>query len=127
LNVDDLISKGFAYDTIKGRAVVNDKKINIDFLNVDSTSNHIKVKGHSNLESRSYELEAHVRPEIANSVPVATYLAGGGLAGLGVWLADKTIFDGDLINKLIDKVVEIKYSITGPWSNPEIKADTKFL
>jgi len=127
LNVDDLVSKGFAYDTIKGRAVVNDKKINIDFLNVDSTSNHIKVKGHSNLESRSYELEAYVRPEIADSVPVATYLAGGGLAGLGVWLADKAIFDGDLINKLIDKVVEIKYSITGPWANPEIKAETKFL
>jgi hypothetical protein len=127
LNVDDLISKGFAYDTIKGRAVVNDKKINIDFLNVDSTSNHIKVKGHSNLKSRSYELEAYVRPEIADSVPVATYLAGGGLAGLGVWLADKTIFDGDLINKIIDKVVEIKYSITGPWDNPEIKAETKFL
>ena len=127
LNVDDLISNGFAYDTIKGRAVVNDKKINIDFLNVDSTSNHIKVKGHSNLKSRSYELEAYVRPEIADSVPVATYLAGGGLAGLGVWLADKTIFDGDLINKIIDKVVEIKYSITGPWDNPEIKAETKFL
>ena len=127
LNVDDLISKGFAYDTIKGRAVVNDKKINIDFLNVDSTSNHIKVKGHSNLKSRSYELEAYVRPEIADSVPVATYLAGGGLAGFGVWLADKTIFDGDLINKIIDKVVEIKYSITGPWDNPEIKAETKFL
>ena len=127
LNVDDLISNGFAYDNIKGRAVVNDKKINIDFLNVDSTSNHIKVKGHSNLKSRSYELEAYVRPEIADSVPVATYLAGGGLAGLGVWLADKTIFDGDLINKIIDKVVEIKYSITGPWDNPEIKAETKFL
>jgi len=42
-------------------------------------------------------------------------------------LADKTIFDGDLINKIIDKVVEIKYSITGPWDNPEIKAETKFL
>jgi len=26
LNVDDLVSKGFAYDTIKGRAVVIDKK-----------------------------------------------------------------------------------------------------
>jgi len=42
-------------------------------------------------------------------------------------LADKAIFDGDLINKLIDKVVEIKYSITGPWNNPKVKVDTKFL
>jgi len=127
LNIDDLVSKGFAYDIIKGRAIINDKKINIDFLNVDSTSNHIKVKGNSNLESRTYELEAFVRPEIANSVPIATYLAGGGLAGLGIWLVDKGIFDGDFINKVIDGIVEFKYIITGPWNNPEVQSKTKFL
>jgi len=127
LNVDDIVSKGFAYDTIKGRAVINDSKIKIDYFNVDSTSNHISVKGHSNLDIRTYNFQANVRPEIADSVPLATYLAGGGLAGLGVWLADKTIFKGDLLNDIVDKIIDIKYDITGPWSDPVISEKKKIL
>jgi len=127
LNVDDLVSKGFVYDAIKGRAVINDSKIKIDYFNIDSTSNHISIEGNSNLDLKTYDLQADVRPEIADSVPIATYLAGGGLAGLGVWLADKTIFQGDLLNEIVDKIIEFKYVIKGPWSAPIITENKKIL
>jgi len=127
LNVDDLVNKGFVYDNIKGRGVINNSKLEIDYLNIDSTSNHINVQGSSNLASKTYSLTANVRPEIADSVPAATYLAGGGLAGLGVWLADKALFKGDLLNELVDKFIEFKYFISGPWSKPIIKESKRIL
>ena len=38
---------------------------------------------------------------------LATYLAGGGLAGFGVWAADKMLFGGEIIGSLFDNVIEI--------------------
>jgi len=46
---------------------------------------------------------------------------------LGVWLVDESLFDGELINKIVDKVVEFKYKITGPWSEPTIKNISSIL
>ena len=66
-------------------------------------------------------MAANVQPSIADTIPLATYLAGGGLAGFGVWAADKMLFGGKIINSLFDNVVEITYVITGPWSEPIIE------
>jgi hypothetical protein len=34
---------------------------------------------------------------INDAVPIASYLTGGGLVGLGVWLVDEALFDGEII------------------------------
>ena len=52
---------------------------------------------------------------------MATYLAGGGLAGFGVWAADKMLFNGEVISGLLDNAVEVTFVITGPWSEPVIE------
>jgi len=62
-----------------------------------------------------------VQPSIADTIPLATYLAGGGLAGLGVWAADKMLFGGKVIGGLLDNAVEITFLISGPWSEPIIE------
>jgi len=58
---------------------------------------------------------------IANTIPLATYLAGGGLAGFGVWAADKMLFGGEVMSGLLDNTVEITFVISGPWSEPIIE------
>ncbi len=121
LNVTDLVSKGFAYDTINSQISINNSVATIDYFELDSSSSTINLTGSSNIVKQTYHLEAKVLPTISDAVPIATYLAGGGLAGLGVWLADKILFKGKLINKVVDKVVEFKYKITGPWSEPIIE------
>ena len=46
---------------------------------------------------------------------------GGGLAGFAVWAADKLLLGGEVTN-VINKVLELNYTITGPWSEPVIQS-----
>ena len=127
LDVDDLVNKGFVYDSIEAKLHLGDSLATINEFKLDSTSSDIELSGNSNYVEKTYNLEAKVIPEIAASVPAATYLAGGGLAGLGVWLADKVLFEGEMINKIVDEVVEFKYKITGDWDNPSIENISSIL
>ena len=99
----------------------------IDHFQLNSSSSAISLTGLSDIMNQTYDLEAKVTPAISDAVPVATYLAGGGLAGLGVWLADQGLFDGKLIDQIIDQVVEFKYKIIGPWDDPVITNISKIL
>ncbi len=127
LNVDDLVSKGFVYDSIDAKVYLGNSLASIDEFVLDSTSSDIWLSGESNYVEKTYNLEAKVKPEIADSVPAATYLAGGGLAGLGVWLADEVLFEGKMIERLIDKVVDFKYKISGPWDAPKVENISSIL
>uniref|UniRef100_UPI000465838F YhdP family protein n=1 Tax=Candidatus Ruthturnera calyptogenae TaxID=386487 RepID=UPI000465838F len=88
---------------------------------LDSSSSTINLTGSSNIVKQTYHLEAKVLPAISDAVPITTYLAGGGLSGMVVWLVDKILFKGKLINNIVDKVVEFKYKITGSWNKPIIE------
>lgn len=121
LNITDLISKGFAYDTIDAQIYINNSMATIVHFELNSSSSIITLTGSSKFVEQTYHLEAKVLPAIGDAVPIATYLAGGGLAGLGVWLTDRMLFKGELINNIVDKVVEFKYKITGPWNKPVIE------
>ncbi len=121
LNITDLISKGFAYDTIDAQIYINNSMATIVHFELNSSSSIITLTGSSKFVEQTYHLEAKVLPAIGDAVPIVTYLAGGGLAGLGVWLTDRMLFKGELINNIVDKVVEFKYKITGPWNKPVIE------
>ncbi len=121
LDVNDLTDKGFAYDDINVQITLKNAIAKIDRFKLDATSSTIALSGQSDIIDQSYDLEAKVTPAIGDAVPAATYLAGGGLLGLGVWLVDEGLFDGKLIDKIVDKVVEFKYKITGPWDEPTIE------
>ena len=79
------------------------------------------MTGYIDLIERNYNLAANVQPSIADAIPLATYLAGGGFAGFGIWAADKMLFGGEIIGNLFDNIVEVTYVITGPWSEPLIE------
>jgi len=127
LDVSDLTDKGFVYDTINAQITLQDALAKINHFQLNSTSSSISLSGESDIENEQYNLEAKVMPAVSDAVPAATYLAGGGLAGLGVWLADKTLFDGKLIDQIIDQVIEFKYKITGPWDEPVIENISSIL
>jgi uncharacterized protein YhdP len=121
LDVADLTDKGFAYDSIDAKITLLNSQAKIDNFQLEASSSSINLVGQSNIIDESYDIEAKVTPAIGDAVPAATYLAGGGLVGLGVWLIDEQLFDGKLIDKIVDQVVEFKYKITGSWDEPTIK------
>ncbi len=121
LKVNDLTSKGFVYDDIQASVYLSKALAQIERFELNATSSTIKITGNSHIIDQKYNLLAKVRPAIVDSVPIATYLAGGGLTGLGVWLADKVLFDGKIMGAIVGSVSEFEYRIIGPWDAPIIE------
>ena len=124
LDKSDIKEQGFAYDRINVKLLFGDARASIYDFQIESKDSEIELSGYADLINRDYNLVATVRPSIADSVPMATYLAGGGLTGLGIWAADKLLFGGKVIGKMFNDVLEFNYSITGPWSKPVIQSQT---
>ena len=120
LDVSDVLQKGFAYDDIYAEILLEDSLAKIRRFDLNSTSSKIQLAGESNIVNKQYNIEAIVHPAISEAVPAATYIAGGGFIGLGIWLVDESLFDGKILDYIADKVIEIKYKISGPWSDPAI-------
>ena len=112
---------GYVYDQINAKLLFNDGVAKVDYFLVESEESDIELTGSVDLIKRDYNLAANVQPAIANTIPLATYLAGGGLAGFGVWAADKMLFGGEVMSGLLDNTVEITFVISGPWSEPIIE------
>lgn len=121
LKTSDLTSTGFVYDDIQASVYLGDSLAKIENFELNATSSSIYLSGNSNIVNQQYDVLATVRPAISNSVPIATYLAGGGLAGLGVWAVDKLLFDGKVMDSVVDNVAEFNYKISGSWDNPIIE------
>ena len=121
LDVGDVTKEGFVYEDIDARILISNALAKIDKFELNATSGVIRLTGHSHIINEEYEMMAKVSPAVGDAVPAATALAGGGAIGLGVWLIDEALFDGKLIDKIVDKVVDIEYKITGPWDNPTIE------
>ena len=121
LSRTELRDQGYVYDQINAKFLFNDGMAKVDYFLVESEESDIELTGFVDLIKQDYNLAANVQPSIADTIPLATYLAGGGLAGLGVWAADKMLFGGEVIGGLLDNVVEITFVISGPWSNPIIE------
>jgi len=119
-DVSDLTDNGFVYDDIQVRLTIDESLAIVDHFELNSTSNKIQLTGYSDIVKQEYNLEAQVRPAIGDAIPIATYLAGGGLAGLGVWLVDE-LLEENILDSIVDKIIEFKYKITGVWSDPIIE------
>ena len=121
LDVGDITKEGFTYEDIDARIHIGNALAKIDKFELNATSGVIRLTGQSDIINEEYDMMAKVSPAVGDAVPAATALAGGGAIGLGVWLVDEALFGGKLIDKIVDKVVDIEYKITGPWDNPIIE------
>ena len=121
LTRSELREAGYVYDQINAKLLFNDGVAKVDYFLVESEESDIELTGSVDLIKRDYNLAANVQPAIANTIPLATYLAGGGLAGFGVWAADKMLFGGEVMSGLLDNAIEITFVISGPWSEPIIE------
>ena len=121
LSRGEMREQGYVYDQINAKLVFSNGVANVDYFLVESEESDIELTGSVDLIKKDYNLAANVQPSISNTVPLATYLAGGGLAGLGIWAADKMLFGGEVIGGILDNVVEITFMISGPWSEPIIE------
>ena len=121
LSRGELREQGYVYDQINAKLLINQGVAKVDYFLVESEESDIELTGSVDVIKRDYNLAANVQPALADTIPLATYLAGGGLAGLGVWAADKMLFGGEVMSGLLDNAIEVTFIISGPWSEPIIE------
>ena len=81
--------------------------------NLDGPVASAMMRGSLDLVKRMYDLDLKITPHITASLPLVATIAGGPIAGVAMWIANKMI-----INQGMQKISGYSYKITGPWNQP---------
>lgn len=114
LDFRDVISKGLAFDTLKGDFRLEQGNAFTDNLRVRGPSLKMEIEGRVGLAARDYDQKVTIHPQVSSGVTLAATALGGPAVGLGLLLAQQ------LFKKPLEELSELSYRLHGPWDNPSI-------
>lgn len=114
LDFTDLFKEGFAFDEISADFSLDKGDAYTNNLLIKSPSAVINLSGRTGLKSRDFDQLVTVTPSLQSTITIAGAVAGGPAGAAVAYVAQK------LIGKQVDKIARTRYTITGPWENPEI-------
>ena len=116
LDLKDVTTKGFAYDSISGETHFINGKLNLKDFELKAPSASVELEGDVDLIKRAFDLKAAVRPALGSSLPALSALTGVAtpIGALAVYALMK------VIPELNEELVTYRYSVTGPWDEPII-------
>ncbi len=114
LDFSDLGKRGFAFDSIVGNFDLGGGNVVVKKFDMLGPAAGVKVSGKIGMVAEDYDLVLGISPNLTSSIPVAATIAGGPVAGVVSFIADK------VISSAIKRVNIYKYRITGIWSKPNV-------
>ncbi|WP_415582908.1 YhdP family protein [Legionella worsleiensis] len=115
LDFSDLSHQGYSFDVFKGNFVIRKGIMNTQDSYIDGPVAYASMKGDLDLARRLYDLNLNISPHITASLPIVATIAGGPVAGLAAWVANK------IINQSMQKITGYSYKISGPWNQPIVQ------
>lgn len=115
LDFEDVFSKGFEFDSIKGSAEIRKGVVYTRDLKIEGSSAKVLMAGQIDLAKETQNLQVHIVPTIGNTAALVTWLVTTPVIGAGVFIASK-IF-GDPLGQL----ASFQYNITGSWIDPKVE------
>ena len=107
---------GFPWSALTGGFVFTKGVVNTTDLTVSSPIASILLKGNSDLDKKLWDMEADVRPQFDMSgAALATAFVVNPIAGLSALVSQF------LLRNPIEKVMTVKYAVTGPWDDPKLE------
>ena len=114
LDFSDLFKKGFSFDRIKGNFQLDRGDAYTTDLYLNGPAARLDVSGRTGLVSQDYDQLVTVTPNLTGSLPIASALVGGPIAGGIVFALDK------LFRPAIDDITRYQYTVTGSWDDPQV-------
>lgn len=115
LDFEDVFSKGFEFDSIKGSAQIRQGVIFTDNLKIEGSSAKVLMVGQIDLANETQNLQVHIVPTIGNTAALVTWLVTTPVIGAGVFIASKIL--GDPLGQL----ASFQYNISGSWVDPKVE------
>lgn len=117
LNLEDVTTKGMAYDSIKSGAQLKNGYLTLEDFLLEAPSATVGLTGKVNLLQRQYDLKAQVTPSLGSSLPALSAITGiaSPLGALAFYTLMKILPD---VN---EDLISYRYDVTGPWDAPNIK------
>lgn len=115
LDFSDLSHQGYSFDIFSGNFSIKKGIMSTQDSYLDGPVAYAGMKGDLDLVRRLYDLNLTISPHITASLPIVATIAGGPVAGLAAWIANK------IINQGMQKIIAYSYKISGPWKEPVVQ------
>lgn len=115
LDFSDLTEEGFLFHHLTGQFDLNAGVIKTEDTKIDSTVAQIGIQGKMGLVDHVNDLYMTVTPQVSSSLPFIIGVAGGPVAGIASWIANKVIGPG------VGRMMRVTYHIGGYWDKPLVK------
>jgi uncharacterized protein (TIGR02099 family) len=115
LDFRDVFDSGFSFDEATGTFTMENGSAQTDDVLLKSSAANISVSGRTDLVAQRYDQLLTIKPGVGNTLPIIGALAGGpGGAAAGLALQG-------LLHDQLAEATQVRYSIKGPWDNPEFE------
>ena len=121
LDFSDFFSEGYVFDKIRGTLVFKDGNLTTEDLRFDGPSADMQIAGRTGIMARDYDQIITMTPNVTGGLPwLGIGLGPVGVGGIYILgkVGEKVGID---VDKVVDKVVEVKYHMTGSWEDPQIE------
>jgi len=114
LDFRDIYQKGYSFDSIEGEFLFARGRARTELLRMLGPTGRIDVSGTADLMAQTLDQRVTVIPNLDATLPIASTIAGGPVAGIAVLVAQK------VMTKQVENVNRFEYSVIGPWGEPEV-------
>ncbi len=118
LDFRDVYTQGLAFDQMVGEATIEAGNLLLPELRISSPAAVVRVSGRTGLVNRDFDQSIVVVPRLRSTLPIVGALLGGPVTGAIVLLVERALGIGDQM----EEAARVEYFVTGPWSNPEVRA-----
>ena len=117
LDFTDFFSKGYIFDKLRGDLHFKNADLTTENLSIRGPSADILIQGRAGIVAKDYDQIITVTPHVRGGLPWIGLLVGGPIG------AGAVIVGGKVAKKIgmdVDKVTQVKYSMTGSWDAPKV-------
>jgi uncharacterized protein YhdP len=113
LDFRDLFGRGFAFDSIRGKAGIADGLMTLRSFEMRGPSARVTMDGRIDLAKETQDLHAHVEPSV-DSIPSALIVIANPVWGVAAFLLQK------ILKNPLGQVFAFEYKVTGTWTEPHV-------